>query len=65
MKQADPNSNRSKKRAKREFKGSRPNRRAERRLEDNLKAYEDVMRNPAVDDVVKKGFHKPGAMKRW
>lgn len=54
-KQKDPNSNRSQKRAKRNFQGSRPERRAKQRLNYALGAH--VPGNPA--------YTQPGKMKCW
>jgi hypothetical protein len=54
-KSRDPNSNRSHKRAKRNFTASRPERRAERRLNAALGAY----------DVSNAAYTKPGAIKHW
>jgi len=54
-KQRDPNSKRSQKRASRSFTMSRCNRRAQKRLNSAMGAY-----NPS--DVSCK---KPGALKRW
>lgn len=51
----NPDSKRSKKRAARNFTMSRPNRRAQRRLNSALGAY-------VPSDVSCK---KPGALKRW
>lgn len=51
----DPNSKRSKKRAERNFTASRSNRRAMKRLNSAMGAY-----NPNES-----GSNQPGAMKRW
>lgn len=55
-KQPNPNSKRSKRRANRDFKGSRPNRRAKENLEARQKHFETKMKGDGK---------KPGALKRW
>ena len=52
--QEDPNSQRSKRRANRNFTGSRPQRRAERRLSIAINGYKATS-----------GETKPGAQKPW
>ena len=54
-KSRDPNSKRSKRRADRDFKGSRHERRAEKRLNSAMGAY----------DPNDSGSNKPGAFKYW
>lgn len=61
-KNKDPNSNRSQKRAKRNFTASRPERRAERRLVYATASYEDACR---VDKNGSKPYTLPGAIKHW
>lgn len=53
-KQKDPNSKRSQKRANRNFLGSRPQRRAERRLSIAINGYKATSSET-----------KPGAQKHW
>ena len=57
----NPNSNRSKRRAKRNFNGSRPNRRAQRRLMWATALYERAVASSRDANA----YTKPGAMKRW
>ncbi len=54
-KPADPNSKRSKRRANRNFKGSRPVKRALKRLDHAMGAYRSS----------DSSSHQPGAMKHW
>lgn len=61
-KQADPNSRRSKKRNNRTFKGSRPNRRAEKRLAIAKNGYRDAIKAAHGDSS---GYTEPGALKHW
>lgn len=61
-KSKDPNSNRSKKRKKRGFTMSRPNRRAERRLAEATNGYKEACRGSTTSGIE---FKKPGAMKHW
>lgn len=60
-KNPDPNSIRSIRRKKRNFKGSRPERRAKRRLEDNKKIFEVMKRIDATPGT----FTEPGATEHW
>jgi hypothetical protein len=62
MKQPDPQSKRSKRRATRDFTGSRPVRRAKKELASRIKQYQDVISSPRIED---KGFTKPGATRHW
>ena len=62
MKSPNPNSKRYKRRLNRDFKGSRPNRRAEQRLKSALKSYELALAASKGHDA---GLRKPGAIKRW
>ena len=60
--QPDPNSKRSRKRANRNFSGSRPQRRAERRARYAELAYRAAVRAANGDP---KGYTVPGANKMW
>lgn len=62
MLQADPNSGRSQRRANRTFTGSRPARRAKRRLASATGNYQFY-----GGKMPESGFilHKPGSMKPW
>lgn len=60
FKTADPNSKRSKSKAKRNFKGSRPVRRAAYRLDEATRAYEGFVKRGDP-----KEFTKPGAQHHW
>lgn len=55
-------SKRQERRAKRNFRGSRPNRRAERRLNEAMGFYNTAVARSATGGIE---FTKPGAMKRW
>ena len=45
------------------FIGSRPNRRAKRRLDARIKGYETTMAN--LNENQKRGFTKPASIKHW
>lgn len=63
MKAQDSNSRRAKRRANRVFKGSRPNRRAEKRLAICMASYD---RGVAVDKSNGgRSYVKPGKQKKW
>lgn len=62
-KDADPNSGRTKRRAKRAFKGSRPNRRADKRHAQAMSAHDTNVRMDKKDGG--KGFTAPGSQERW
>lgn len=57
-----PDSKRSKRRSKRNFTASRPQRRAERRLGSALAGYQNCVK---LSKAGGKEFTKPGAEKHW
>ena len=61
MKSPDPNSKRSKKRAARKFTGSRPVRRAKRRLDIATSGWVRNPKSPEGEHLHK----KPGAINHW
>lgn len=61
--QADPNSKRTRKRAKRLFTMSRPNRRADERRRSADKGYALAVASTKGNGAA--GFTKPGSQRRW
>ena len=61
--QADPNSKRSKRRKKRNFTMSRPNRRADERKRSAERGYQLAVASTKGSGAA--GFTKPGSQRRW